>query len=79
MILSEHSIKLNPTEAQFVALLDDFAGRQDPPVECRIAGGWVRDKVGQRSIGSHAHLPPPLRATPSRVAVSANACSQSFR
>lgn len=51
MILSEHSIKLNPTEAQFVALLDDFAGRQDPPVECRIAGGWVRDKVSQRSIG----------------------------
>jgi hypothetical protein len=50
MILSEHSIKLNPTEEQFVALLDDFAGRQDPPVECRIAGGWVRDKVGTRTL-----------------------------
>lgn len=25
--------------------LDNFAQQQCPPIECRIAGGWVRDKV----------------------------------
>ncbi|ADV20434.1 tRNA adenylyltransferase [Cryptococcus gattii E566] len=40
-----HAIALSPSEATFVALLDDFANRLSPPVECRIAGGWVRDKL----------------------------------
>nr|KIR84649.1 tRNA adenylyltransferase [Cryptococcus tetragattii IND107] len=40
-----HAIALSPSEATFVALLDDFANHLSPPVECRIAGGWVRDKL----------------------------------
>ncbi|KIR32489.1 tRNA adenylyltransferase [Cryptococcus deuterogattii MMRL2647] len=40
-----HTIALSPSEATFVALLDDFANHLSPPVECRIAGGWVRDKL----------------------------------
>lgn len=51
------TIQLTPEEARFCDLLDDFAreGRKRitkpaveveiPEVECRIAGGWVRDKV----------------------------------
>lgn len=48
-------ITLNETEATFLDLLDEFAKTYVPPenvdsgssktVECRIAGGWVRDKV----------------------------------
>jgi hypothetical protein len=38
-------ISLNPTEERFCRLLNGFAQTLDPPVECRIAGGWVRDKV----------------------------------
>nr|ODN77323.1 tRNA adenylyltransferase [Cryptococcus depauperatus CBS 7841] len=38
-------LHLNDTETAFVTLLDSFAKQQDPPVECRIAGGWVRDKL----------------------------------
>ncbi|GHJ86459.1 hypothetical protein NliqN6_2861 [Naganishia liquefaciens] len=50
-------IQLTPEEARFCDLLDDFArdGRKRitvpaveveiPEVECRIAGGWVRDKL----------------------------------
>ncbi|WWC69407.1 uncharacterized protein I206_103346 [Kwoniella pini CBS 10737] len=44
-------IQLNEVETKFVGLLDDFAGRLNPPVECRIAGGWVRDKL--LSLPSH--------------------------
>ena len=45
---SELSVKLTPLEDQLCTLLDeckhDLANKgQD--VECRIAGGWVRDKV----------------------------------
>ncbi|KIR58757.1 tRNA adenylyltransferase [Cryptococcus bacillisporus CA1873] len=40
-----HAIALSPSETTFVALLDDFANHLSPPVECRIAGGWVRDKL----------------------------------
>ncbi|WVQ98759.1 hypothetical protein IAU59_005890 [Kwoniella sp. CBS 9459] len=40
------TVSLSNVEATFVHLLDDFAmTRLDPPVECRIAGGWVRDKL----------------------------------
>lgn len=38
-------ISLNQTEQQFIAYLDTFSRSLVPPVECRIAGGWVRDKV----------------------------------
>ncbi|WRT67168.1 uncharacterized protein IL334_004134 [Kwoniella shivajii] len=38
------TVALNEVETTFVGLLDDFARRLNPPVECRIAGGWVRDK-----------------------------------
>jgi hypothetical protein len=50
-------IHLTPDESRFCDLLDHFAreGRKTirkplveveiPEVECRIAGGWVRDKV----------------------------------
>lgn len=55
--LAPPRIHLTPEEARFCDLLDDFAreGRKRirkpqveveiPEVECRIAGGWVRDKV----------------------------------
>ena len=48
------TIKLNETEETFLSLLDEFARTYVAPdaekgssqtVECRIAGGWVRDKV----------------------------------
>lgn len=45
MSTSATIIRLDPTETSFVKYLDDFAQQHDPPVECRIAGGWVRDKV----------------------------------
>nr|XP_031862773.1 uncharacterized protein CI109_001785 [Kwoniella shandongensis]KAA5529845.1 hypothetical protein CI109_001785 [Kwoniella shandongensis] len=45
------SISLTNVESTFVTLLDDFARRLEPPVECRIAGGWVRDKL--LSLPSH--------------------------
>lgn len=45
-------ISLSPEEDTFLSLLDEFAreGRKFEDngvgeVECRIAGGWVRDKV----------------------------------
>ncbi|KAJ9109817.1 hypothetical protein QFC20_003233 [Naganishia adeliensis] len=55
--LAPPRIHLTPEEARFCDLLDDFAreGRKRirkpqveveiPEVECRIAGGWVRDKL----------------------------------
>ncbi|KAK8869780.1 hypothetical protein IAR55_000348 [Kwoniella newhampshirensis] len=46
------SIPLSNVESTFVTLLDDFARRLDPPVECRIAGGWVRDKTKDIPTGS---------------------------
>jgi tRNA nucleotidyltransferase (CCA-adding enzyme) len=39
------SVKLDSAEAEFISYLDAFAATQQPPVTCRIAGGWVRDKV----------------------------------
>lgn len=39
------SIHLNDKEEKFVQLLDQFARSLQPPIECRIAGGWVRDKL----------------------------------
>jgi hypothetical protein len=39
------SVKLDSAEAEFISHLDAFAATQQPPVTCRIAGGWVRDKV----------------------------------
>lgn len=44
------AIALNPTEEKFVTLLDEFAKGYNPPIECRIAGGWVRDKASVASI-----------------------------
>lgn len=44
------AIRLSDDEEKFVSLLDKFAAGLEPPVECRIAGGWVRDKVsGERA------------------------------
>ncbi|KAL7424145.1 CCA tRNA nucleotidyltransferase, mitochondrial [Cryptotrichosporon argae] len=48
---SAAQITLSATEQRFVDLLDEFAASRDPPVECRIAGGWVRDKL--LSLPSH--------------------------
>ncbi|EIW69458.1 hypothetical protein TREMEDRAFT_68702 [Tremella mesenterica DSM 1558] len=42
---NSHNISLTSTEAHFCELLDDFSTHRVPPVECRIAGGWVRDKL----------------------------------
>ncbi|TXT07280.1 hypothetical protein VHUM_03450 [Vanrija humicola] len=39
------AIRLSDDEEKFVSLLDKFAAGLEPPVECRIAGGWVRDKL----------------------------------
>jgi hypothetical protein len=39
------SVNLDSAEAEFISHLDAFAATQQPPVTCRIAGGWVRDKV----------------------------------
>lgn len=41
----QSSIQLTTTESAFCQLLDDFAKNLSPPVVCRIAGGWVRDKL----------------------------------
>jgi hypothetical protein len=45
MLKHTEALQLNPTETSFVSLLDDFSQTLTPPVECRIAGGWVRDKA----------------------------------
>ncbi|KAL1406876.1 CCA tRNA nucleotidyltransferase, mitochondrial [Vanrija albida] len=45
------AIRLSDDEEKFVSLLDKFAAGLEPPVECRIAGGWVRDKL--LSLPSH--------------------------
>ncbi|KZT55979.1 hypothetical protein CALCODRAFT_436382 [Calocera cornea HHB12733] len=45
------SITLDPREDQICTILDDYAKfrkqehPEEPAVECRIAGGWVRDKL----------------------------------
>lgn len=44
-ITSAGAIRLSETEDKFVTLLDEFSSGYNPPIECRIAGGWVRDKV----------------------------------
>lgn len=41
-------VKLTPEEDQLCSLLDECKSRletKDKNVECRISGGWVRDKV----------------------------------
>ncbi|WWD15948.1 hypothetical protein CI109_100372 [Kwoniella shandongensis] len=50
------SISLTNVESTFVTLLDDFARRLEPPVECRIAGGWVRDKPSRYLQVTHLQL-----------------------
>ena len=49
MSIKSTTISLDPAETSFVTYLDDFARQHHPPVECRIAGGWVRDKVSLQS------------------------------
>ena len=60
--MSLPAIVLNQVEADFVNYLDQFAQTRDPPVECRIAGGWVRDKVSRYELGAaearSASVPP---------------------
>jgi hypothetical protein len=46
-IIRSMSVKLDSAEAEFISHLDAFAATQQPTVTCRIAGGWVRDKVSQ--------------------------------
>lgn len=48
-ITSACAIHLDDTEARFVSLLDEFSRGYNPPIECRIAGGWVRDKASSPS------------------------------
>lgn len=54
MISSSQAIALTPDEDRLCTLLDEFkafVSKTDPDgkqVECRIAGGWVRDKVRRR-------------------------------
>ena len=43
-------LTLTDTEQAFVHHLDRYASSLTPPVECRIAGGWVRDKVNEFSL-----------------------------
>lgn len=51
MLVSDRQITLTPEEDRLCSLLDDFklhvqqTKPDSPQVECRIAGGWVRDKV----------------------------------
>lgn len=59
------SITLNPAEERFCQLLNGFSQTLDPPVECRIAGGWVRDKVstiGARGPGGEREGSVRVRA-----------------
>lgn len=44
-ITAAGAIRLSDTEDKFVTFLDEFSRGYNPPIECRIAGGWVRDKV----------------------------------
>lgn len=47
-------VKLTETEGKICTNLDEFCKQraqerpEEEPVVCRIAGGWVRDKVGPR-------------------------------
>ena len=51
MLVASHQITLTAEEDRLCSLLDDFKRHvqetepESPQVECRIAGGWVRDKV----------------------------------
>jgi hypothetical protein len=44
------NIKLNETEKEIFKLLRDCVSDTNLPVTLRVAGGWVRDKVG--NLGS---------------------------
>lgn len=49
-------VKLTETESKICTDLDDFCKQraqerpEEEPVVCRIAGGWVRDKVGSWNL-----------------------------
>lgn len=52
---NELEIKLTPEEDTLCTLLDECKQelqRKGEEVECRIAGGWVRDKVSCRLISA---------------------------
>ena len=55
-------VNLTETESKICTNLDDFCKQraqerpEEEPVVCRIAGGWVRDKVGSLNL--------PLRGRP---------------
>jgi hypothetical protein len=52
-IPSELTVNLTPVEDQLCTLLDECRhelARKGKNVECRIAGGWVRDKVSYRML-----------------------------
>lgn len=49
------NIKLNETEKEIFRLLRDCVSETNLPVTLRVAGGWVRDKVGKLDI-SHAFI-----------------------
>jgi hypothetical protein len=50
-MLADRTVRLSPQEEELCDLLDEFrsfvarTAPTEPQVECRIAGGWVRDKV----------------------------------
>lgn len=50
-MLADQTVRLSPREEELCDLLDEFrsfvarTAPTEPQVECRIAGGWVRDKV----------------------------------
>lgn len=55
------TIQLTEQEDQLCTLLDECsksiheAKPDSPPVECRIAGGWVRDKVWSKAVLADAN------------------------
>jgi tRNA nucleotidyltransferase (CCA-adding enzyme) len=56
-------IKLTEAESQICALLDECTRQlkdaKGISTSCRIAGGWVRDKVNEASTGSESSCLPP--------------------
>jgi len=55
-------IRLTEVESQLCTLLDDctkYLAEKGTRTSCRIAGGWVRDKVRRFLLGlSNPHRPP---------------------
>lgn len=59
-------IELNPKEVDAIRLKDDEGNwigkeRGNEPIELRIAGGWVRDKVSPFQISSYRAVLPTTR------------------